>query len=1188
MDIAQLGVSVDSTSAVTATANLDNLVVAGTNAASTMERLAGAAGSAATAQAQAAETSAAASLSYSTAADRLLAGLEKQIALFGASGEAVAHYNGVLAGMTETELAWYKAQTATLQGLKDQAAATAAAAAEQDAASAAQARFIASLTQQAETIGLSKTQLLEYKAAQLGVSDQAAPLIAAIEAQTAALATSAKAAVTLGETEEAATARIAAMVEASLTSTSAADQSAIAHERYALSVDQLAASATAAERAGMSFNTVVEQTVAATTQAAAATEKAAAADDTYNAAVVRTSAALERKLFALTATNAQLVEYDARLAGATEEEVAYQVALARSIEETTAQAVASKAATAALTEQATAAGAASLASASVTREVVTLGRELGRGDISRFAGSSSLLASQLGLLDKLFTPLGLSIAGVAVAIGASADAADKAAKNLGNYGASVTKVAEQTGASTDFVQEFNYAVASIGGKTGEAGTALDHLSLEIGKAEEGSKRARAAFASVGVSLSDLKSLNTEQILAKIADAFSNTQDNATKFSIAQQLVGSSSKDLIDILDQGSQGLQTYAASAQNVGAVLSADVIAQADQLHGSLATAHADWDALVTQAETALLPTLLRVTEGLHNNGTEADLVRGFFDGVNQVFKLTAIAAATVATGLDQIAELLVTAGTAAVFVAKGQFAEADAAIVNGWHNVQSEGDKYAAFVQGLYKKIAPPEEFKIIPTTGLTPPTTGKVAADKVPGAIESSQIKDIQDSLSQIQEAYKTHLKTLGDDHRAGLVADADFFKQERDLNSQNLADVISNYEKQAAIIAKGVPGESAAQKIKDQAQINSLRSQEANAVTAYAATQKSIDDAEIKNNATKTAQLKDYVDLLNKQLATQKESADAQIAALGLGSREAALMQENIKAQKDYEAAAEKLQAQRDQHKIDQSTYDAELKAQQDYEKKRVDLNQKSFDDMTAAQGDWEKGATKAWQNWYDSASDVAGQTDNLFTTAFNGLSDSLVTFAQTGKLSFTSLADSIIKDLERIAVEIAVSQTLKYIFGSFGGGSIGASVGTAAGTSVTHLAEGGHVTGPGTSTSDSVPAMLSNGEFVVNAAATSQHRQLLETLNGGGGSSAGRTHFATGGFVGSTPQNVTGGSTSIVFNIDNSTQGGSNQGASKSSGGPGSKSQMLQKELENAVLAVITKYSQPGGQVSKIIKQVSRG
>lgn len=42
--------------------------------------------------------------------------------------------------------------------------------------------------------------------------------------------------------------------------------------------------------------------------------------------------------------------------------------------------------------------------------------------------------------------------------------------------------------------------------------------------------------------------------------------------------------------------------------------------------------------------------------------------------------------------------------------------------------------------------------------------------------------------------------------------------------------------------------------------------------------------------------------------------------------------------------------------------------------------------------------------------------------------------------------------------------------------------------------GGAVSGPGTSTSDSIPAMLSNGEYVINARSTAKHRALVEAIN----------------------------------------------------------------------------------------------
>ncbi len=63
-----------------------------------------------------------------------------------------------------------------------------------------------------------------------------------------------------------------------------------------------------------------------------------------------------------------------------------------------------------------------------------------------------------------------------------------------------------------------------------------------------------------------------------------------------------------------------------------------------------------------------------------------------------------------------------------------------------------------------------------------------------------------------------------------------------------------------------------------------------------------------------------------------------------------------------------------------------------------------------------------------------------------------------------------------------------------------------------LATGGFVSGPGTGTSDSIPAMLSNGEYVINAKATRQFKPLLDSINSGGFKNIAKG-FATGGLIG---------------------------------------------------------------------------
>lgn len=91
-------------------------------------------------------------------------------------------------------------------------------------------------------------------------------------------------------------------------------------------------------------------------------------------------------------------------------------------------------------------------------------------------------------------------------------------------------------------------------------------------------------------------------------------------------------------------------------------------------------------------------------------------------------------------------------------------------------------------------------------------------------------------------------------------------------------------------------------------------------------------------------------------------------------------------------------------------------------------------------------------------------------------------------------------------------------GLFGGGGGGGGLGSllGGGDLFGGLATGGMVTGPGTGTSDSIPTMLSNGEFVINARATARNRHLLEAINAGGSVQ----RYASGGYVGSDSRRMT--------------------------------------------------------------------
>ncbi|RWX28961.1 tail length tape measure protein [Rhizobium leguminosarum] len=81
----------------------------------------------------------------------------------------------------------------------------------------------------------------------------------------------------------------------------------------------------------------------------------------------------------------------------------------------------------------------------------------------------------------------------------------------------------------------------------------------------------------------------------------------------------------------------------------------------------------------------------------------------------------------------------------------------------------------------------------------------------------------------------------------------------------------------------------------------------------------------------------------------------------------------------------------------------------------------------------------------------------------------------------------------------------WLSGLLGGTKTGGAVTSAFNTR--GYAGGGLIHGPGGPTDDSIPAMLSNEEFVVNARQSKKHRALLRAINNGT-----IKHFATGGLV----------------------------------------------------------------------------
>lgn len=210
---------------------------------------------------------------------------------------------------------------------------------------------------------------------------------------------------------------------------------------------------------------------------------------------------------------------------------------------------------------------------------------------------------------------------------------------------------------------------------------------------------------------------------------------------------------------------------------------------------------------------------------------------------------------------------------------------------------------------------------------------------------------------------------------------------------------------------------------------------------------------KKTLTLTSQLADEESRVRQQHALA-------LSTMGMGDQQRGRYEERLKIQQHYQEQLEQLK--RDSKA--KGTYGSdEYRQAEQALKGSLDRRLAEWADynakVDAAQGDWTQGASRALDNFLAQGGNVAGMTENVFTSAFNGMADSIANFAVTGKGSFRSLTVSILADLAKMEARIAASKLLGSVLAMFGfgtsaGGSTPSGAYSSAALSVIPNADGG--------------------------------------------------------------------------------------------------------------------------------------
>lgn len=197
---------------------------------------------------------------------------------------------------------------------------------------------------------------------------------------------------------------------------------------------------------------------------------------------------------------------------------------------------------------------------------------------SRFKGLSASFATAAGALKG-------SLVGFAAGLASSA--------SLGSVKATVAElaklndVAERTGASSKFLQEFAFGVRQSGGEAADAAAGMQKFSINVSKAAAGGGDLAKVFEANGVAVADAagKMRPIEDLLGDFAELVKNAEGEQDQLNLATMAFGrSAGPALVLALANGKAGMAEMAAQARKAGAVLEEDLIKKAADLDDKFA----------------------------------------------------------------------------------------------------------------------------------------------------------------------------------------------------------------------------------------------------------------------------------------------------------------------------------------------------------------------------------------------------------------------------------------------------------------------------------------------------------------------------------------------------------------------------------------------------------------------------
>ena len=730
----------------------------------------------------------------------------------------------------------------------------------------------------------------------------------------------------------------------------------------------------------------------------------------------------------------------------------------------------------------------------------------GENNIRRLGNSMQGLQGQAKNAALGFNTLKGAVGGFAAAIAGSAIVGGLGAivKKSIDAGDELFNLQAKTGIAANALIGLGNAAKLADVDQAALGKGLTKLSVNLVKAAEGNDGLTQKFKALGVSIKDSNGqvVPADKALKQIADRFADMPDGAQKAAAAVALFGKSGADLIPLLNEGAASMEKF---TYKVGE----DFAARSDLFNDTITELGIKTQGFGLELTDALLPALQTILEVFGDLfDTDQDWT-ALFKVIEGVIRGIAVAIYTVVKAVDILIKNIVAAVQAASQAFAGDFGAAFNTITTAVSSGFAEAQQAIADLNKL---------------------AFGSAAS---PGTGRRTRGRNMDlDTSAADQESDAAARKRAADAKRAET-------EQERLLNrrqdlTRKAIDLRQQLQNNIADVAAAYAGVGASPT--DQLFLARNEAITENDRQVKALTLSVVDLVREFNAAGGSLDVQPFADLINslsdanvaladqsylqglKDLLPSVAEYDAKIAEVVRGKTELTEL--------------EKLNAQVNLLQLDiLAATNPELAKYVDLLRQRATALDTANKDKS---GDSFKDKVK---NYTDSVKDLGAAFGDIAVNSLQKLEDTLFEFVTTGKLKFKEFVASILSDLAKLAIRLAIVNTIKAIFpgAGFADGGIMTSDGPAP---LKKYARGGIANSPQL-------AMFGEGSQPEAYVPLPDGRRIPVAMQGGGGSS----------------------NTTVNVSVDakgTSVQGNSGQG------------EQLARAIAQAVQAELIKQKRPGG------------